>query len=307
MIHHLYTHDWAPWRSRVQKINGAWTYSVDIVKHYVPHIAATLKAEGIEGPIVVSTCGLLHKYGNTDVMQHTGKWAAVVQFLHTWPRQNALAVIYDIHRKFSSKAEHVIVVCAYHDYAQQINNAFKTTNLSARFLPMRIGPMPEIKPKGRKKRQAVWFGNLYSSKKQTHERVKAECEKHKIELITIADGKIYDYYTPKGRSIAQRNAWQMCANAGLVFAVGRCALEAYALGCRVIVAGDEFGGTVEGRGDWQWQEWTNFNSRKTTGSVSIADAVQHAITTTKKPYICQDRIFCTDMVQNGIIKWTQPK
>ena len=302
MIHHLYTHDWHPWRSRVSRINGAWTYSKDIVKHYAPHIEATLKSMGIDGPTVVGTCAPLSRYEAKDVTTHGDKFAALVQFLHNWPRENALTPIFDLQRRYQSKCEEIIVVSAYKDYADEINRNMKG-NVRAVFLPMRVGHVPELKPKGAKKREAVWFGNLYSSKTETHAKVKEECKKRDIELITIADGKIYDYHTPRGRSINQANAWQACANAGLVFAVGRCALEAYALGCRVLIAGDAFGGSVEGPGDWGIQEATNFNSRKSTGYWMISDAVKHAATTEEKPYICRDRIFCEDMVKDGIIQW----
>lgn len=305
MIHHLYTHDWHPWRSRVSRINGAWTYSKDIVQHYVSHIESTLKAEGIYGPTVVSTCAPLAKHVPQDVIQNATKYTALVQFLHTWPRERPMQPIQELFAKYAGRVNNLIVVSAYWDYHQAINKEYKGSFLSSRYLPMRIGDMLDIKRKGPEKKNAVWFGNLYSAKSQMHEQVKRRCKELGVDLITIAEGKIIDYHSPRGRGISQREAWQICANSKMVFAVGRCALEAYALGCHVIIVGDAFGGTVQNYEDWLTQESTNFNTRKHTGHQNLTDAIKtiasEKFTTT--PYICHERLFCSDMVKNGVIQW----
>lgn len=305
MIHHLFTHDWHPWRSRVSRINGAWTYSKDIVDHYAPHIDKTLKVEGIDGATVVSTCAPLTKHVAKDVTQHGSNFAALVQFLHTWPREKEMEPIKALHVQYQHKADQIIVVTAYYDYFYAINRQMKKTNVTARYLPMRIGDMPALRHKGPERNTAVWFGNLYSAKTETHKTVRHMCKLEGIELVTIADGKIYDHHSPRGRGIGQHEAWQVCRNSRMVFGVGRCALEAYALGCHVIVAGDGYGGTVDGFEDWLIQESTNFNTRKHTGRIELLDAIRNinAVKYTSPAYICADRIFCKDMVKDGVIQW----
>jgi hypothetical protein len=130
------------------------------------------------------------------------------------------------------------------------------------------------------------------------------CQELKVELITIREGKYYDRTHRNGRGISQHDAWQVCANAGVVFAVGRCALEAYAMGCEVVVAGDSYGGTVLDYSDWETQERTNFNGRVHTGFEEIKSAVEYSIIVAERQRIkLPYDLHCETVVSSGKVLW----
>lgn len=305
MIHHLYTHYWQPWSNKMKRINGAFTYSADICEFYIPHLKETIDRDYGEGSIVVSTAAPFSKYNAVDVLNQQGQFDYLVQFLHNYPKLSPLAQIEQTQIRYGQKFHEIIFITAYRQYADLINQYSGKGQLSAKFLPMRVGRVKPLKPKGNHVQTAVWFGNVYSEKKLMYELIEKTCRSLGVKLITIKDGKMYTPDKSKGQGISQRDAWQVCANSGIVFAVGRCALEAYSLGCHVIICGNTFGGVVRNEQDWNQQESTNFNTRTFTGPYTIIQAIDEAVKERAlqiEPYVNRDKIFCESLVSSGLIK-----
>lgn len=304
MIYHIYDHNYAPWRNRVRQINGAWTYSIDICKHYLPYLDKTICDQYREKSIVVSTCAALYKYPPKDLLDYSGRFGVLVQFLHSYPYANPMDAINRTVMTIGGKFDKIIFVVAYKEYADQINRIHKKGKVIAKYLPMRIGVLPEVTPKVTVKPTAVWFGNVYKTKRSNHAKVKELCEKRGIELLTINGGRLFTHRNPNGKSINQQEAWQHCANADIVFAVGRCALEAYQMGCHVIIIGDKFGGIVLDVDDWKKQEQTNFNGRIQTGCYNLTQAIDATMERAAQyRYEPPDRIHCSTLVSLNKIKW----
>lgn len=297
MIHHIYDHNYTPWRRKVKQINGAWTYSIDICRHYLPHLDNTIKDEFGEQSIVVSTCAPLSKYPPQDLLDYSGRFGVLVQFLHSYPHNDPLNIIRHTVLKMGRKFDKIIFVVAYKEYANQINAAYKGNKVSAKYLPMRIGALPNVLVNDSPKSRAVWFGNVYKSKKENYAKVQALCKEKGIELITINGGKAYSSRIPQVKSITQQQAWKYCADSSVVFAVGRCALEAYHIGCNVVIVGDKFGGIVNDRADWIKQEETNFNGRVRTGVESWNIPLKNGFIG------LSERIHCTSLVSLDKILW----
>ena len=304
MIYHIYDHNFAPWRNRVKRINGAWTYSIDICKYYLPYLEKTVIDEYGEQPIVISTCAPLHKYPPKDLLDYSGRFGVLVQFLHSYPYTDPIEAIKDTVLKFGRKFDKIVFVVAYKQYADEINQVFKESKVVAKYLPMRIGVLPDAQPKAAPKPRAVWFGNVYNSKRSNYRKVKESCDKRNIELITINGGRLYSIKTPQGKSITQQQAWEYCADSDIVFAVGRCALECYHMGCHVVIIGDKFGGLVTSDSDWQLQEATNFNGRIQTGEYNLPQAIDVSMERSSQyQFQPPNKIHCSTLVSLDKLLW----
>lgn len=303
MIHHIYDHHYLPWSKRIKRINGALTYSQDICKHYLPVLDRTIKKERGESSIVVSTCAPLYKYNPPAVLNYDKKYDVLIQFLHSYPYTNFLTILSETFRKYSARFDEIIFVSAYQEYVDIINKYGEKKNVSARFVPMRIGQIPKVNRNQFKTNRAVWFGNIYDDKKGIYNQVIKACKDLDMELVTINGGKLNNH------PITQQASWQIMSDAGIVFGVGRCALEAYALGCEVIIAGAKFGGTViYGSKDWKIQESTNFNGRLHTGHDTIKEALLDAKKTLvnhgRFPIQGSGRIYCESLLdEKGDVLW----
>lgn len=302
MIHHIYNHNYLPWANRMKRINGAFTYSQDICKYYLPVLDETIRKERGESSIVVSTCPPLAKYNPKCILNTNEKYDVLVQFLHSYPYTHFLDVLQNTMNLYKNQFEEIIFVTAYEEYAKIINQFGHGKGVSARFVPMRIGSVPVVRQNPPKQNRAVWFGNIYDDKVSIYKQVTRTCVKAGVELITIEGGKL------GGKQITQQAAWQIMSDSGIVFGVGRCALEAYSMGCYVIIAGAKFGGTVITEGDWKIQESTNFNGRLHTGHRTIDEAIyetQYAMAShDMRPKSGTGRILCDLLIlENDGLLW----
>jgi hypothetical protein len=278
MIHHLYSHDYGQWRKGVTRSNGAITYSQDIVNKRLALLLNDLELHGLinaNQSLIISTCPLLSKFYLPEIKNNYSRYGCMIHFLHTYPYKNPTEVISQIVNTYNSNIDRWIFPVAYQKYAKEITD-WGVKNAAGRvvgyFLPMRLGSAPKVS-QSRKFDQyisdgvnLVWFGNIYQRKKDMYSKIMNYCVINKINFLTIASDKLYVTNGVYSHTCAinQVEAWRLCQLAGNVLAVGRCALEAYALECNVMICGDGWGGYVENAADWVAQESINWNSRVLT-------------------------------------------
>ncbi len=255
----VFDHKFPEWRRRYNRLrheNGANTYSRDLVRHQIPHWQKW--ADNQNKRVILSTCPLLsrvnHKIKEADI---------IVQYLHTYPYLEPLNVI----RKYCEKvkAKRIMFLTAYKAYEKLMTGS----GFEAYFVPMTIDArlLPTMKPM-RHPDKILWFGRIDDSKKKVYRELSELCA-NRFEFDTIANSRF------NRRKISQSEAWQIASNYKYGVGVGRCALEMYALGLKVLVAGVKVGGLVMNENDYQLQSETNFNGRYHTFSDDLEECLEN--------------------------------
>lgn len=242
----VFDHNDARWRSRYRRTNGAETYSKDIVRYQLSNW------QGVLGPHdAISTCPRL-----SNVNLKGSEYGTVIQYLHSYPYQNALARVERI--RSSVRCRRLIFITAYKAFAKLIN----VRGFEARFVPMAID-VSEVRRHKTSQNEienaVLWFGNI-SNKATVFESARLACRRSRLKLHVWANGEF------NGNPVTQAEGWQMASRYAYGIAVGRCALELYALGLKVIIAGRKVGGLAMNARDAELQTATNFNGRVTTFS-----------------------------------------
>src|SRR5262245_26785641 len=98
---HLFDHTNTRWRSRYQRVNGAETYSMDLVKYQLGNWEKVLVEDDI-----LSTCPLLSE------VDLKGRYRRAVQYLHTAIPHAMTTKPRAIVRALRNKAEHVTFLSA---------------------------------------------------------------------------------------------------------------------------------------------------------------------------------------------------
>lgn len=241
----LYDHTEPNFKKQYPHINGAVTYSKDIVKFHLP---AWKKILGVND--VISTCPRLGTVRRLPMKADT-----IVQYLHQYPYTDPIKYVSDIKQLIRSrmKFNKIWFITSYRSYFLLLNKH----GYNAIHIPMYID-YGAIEPfAGQEKTitdRVLWFGNLYPHKDTTY---KALTEAVRVD--TISKGLFN-----KKDKILQREAWELAGKYKFAAGVGRCALELYALGCKVLIAGQKFGGIVTTEEEWKLQLATNINGRIVT-------------------------------------------
>ena len=255
----IVTHDAESWKSRNRFTNGAGTYSRDIAESQLGHWQ---QAFG-DRDVLVSTCARVCDLWPEEVGD--GEPELIIQYLHTFPYQNPIGYVKDIisDSRFSDASKWVFIT-SYRAYA----DLMRLHGLRAAHVPMMIDR--SLVPSGMNDvERAVWFGNIYENKKQMFNRIRAEFNRAGILLTVITKGMVNSK-----REVTQEGAFELIRHYTYGIGVGRCALEMYSMGLKVLVAGAEFGGLVMNDSDAQAQEATNYNGRVLTWNRSIEDCIQ---------------------------------
>lgn len=238
----VYDHLHPQFKNRKRRTNGAVTYSINIVRFQARNWAEHIGPSGI-----LLTAPKAAKVG----VRSRGP---IVQYLHEYPYEDAVQYA----RKASPSTSTRFIV-AYRDYAEELRAA----GLDAKFVPMAINidSVRECASDQPKTRDFLYFGNIIGAKKEPYYRLMHDLEKRGIKCDRISADKFNGQYR-----VSHTEALEIVSQYRYVFAVGRCALEAYALGCKVLIYGRQFGGIVATAKDADEQAATNFNSRKFTFS-----------------------------------------
>ena len=251
------------WAVRKKNENGAATYSIDIVTSQAKHW--TDKFQQHPENVVISTCPAFYDISPAEIPFK--KVDLAVQYLHTYPFFEPIGYINRIFQSVPRKSTgfRMKFISAYRTYADRINRYAEKLPISAAYVPMAIDPvkLTGIRqanrniPKHQKK--IIWFGNLYREKNPLYQEIRKKIKAFGWSLDVINRGR----YNGSHR-ISQLQAWELLSNYQYGIGVGRCALEMYVLGLKVLIAGANFGGIINSETDFIVQQSSNFNGRVIT-------------------------------------------
>lgn len=241
--------DWHARYLRKGRMNGAKSYTSEIIKYQLPILESLLNA-------TVSTTGLFSK------MKHVPDSNLYIQYLHTYP----LVLPLDIPRQVQASLNApVIFITSYKSFANLMNaNGFE-----AIFIPMTIDPkgLPSAEP-DRYEDRMIYFGNVTTPKETTYKAVKRKLPSYGYTVDTISNG-----YFNGSKKVNQKEAWNIIAKYKYSLGVGRCAMEATAIGTKNIIVGNRVGGIVTSLADHQVQTNSNYNARVVTYDNSLESII----------------------------------
>jgi hypothetical protein len=253
----LITHETESWSNRKRFENGAATYSRDIVNAQADNLRKAFK-----GKTLVSTCPLISDLRPEEITIEQPE--LIVQYLHTFPYQDPLGFVKSIiERSAFPNADKWVFVSAYHSFVDMMN----ANGLKACFVPMMIDTSI-LPPAQNDIERAIWFGNIYKDKKPMFNHIRDAFKASGIKLSIITKGMLNSK-----QEVTQQEAWQLISRYQYGVGVGRCALEMYKMGLKVLVAGAHFGGLVMSDEDHLAQERTNYNGRIVTWNRDIGQCI----------------------------------
>jgi hypothetical protein len=229
---------------------GAKTYSEDLLKYQIPKWKKVLGKNDI-----ISTCP------PPDRTQISGTYRTFIWYLHKYPKKNSIGNLQDSLNHSKIQFDNLIIIASYKEYVKHlVKRGFKAV-----FIPMSIDVEYIQKFKSKDKKGIVYFGNLYPSKIETYRQIKFGLRSLGISIDTLSKGSF--------NGIKQinpgKNTYEFISKYKYGIGVGRCALEMWALGLKVLISGDRLGGLVMTERDKKNQIATNCNSRIWTFSNDI--------------------------------------
>lgn len=233
------------WRKRYVRINGAETYSKDIMKYQLDNWKKVLGKEDI-----LSTCPRLSGVASGR------RCRVAVQYLHEFPYADPIGYARKSIRGIQARL--TVFVTAYREYQRLLTAA----GLKAVFVPMSIdvSAVQKHREAFRYSDRYIYFGNVDARKRKTY-RLIHKLISRRMDTLTRA--------TFQGEQVSQTQAWNVLSRYAFGIGVGRCALEMFALGLKVFIAGRVVGGVIRNEDDWQAQIGTNFNGRVVTYSRNV--------------------------------------
>lgn len=244
----LISHSDPNWLLKFRRINGALTYSQDLIKYQIPLWEKVLTQDDI-----ISTCP---KFSD---IEESGRFRIAIQYLHSFPyirpTERVKKVLWD--KPF--KADKIIFITAYKAFEKMLKNE----GLNAVYIPMSIDVDKILKYKTKNiiDDRILYFGNVLHSKLALYNKLKVVCKSNGFELDTISTGKFN-----KSKNLSQEDVWSLASEYKYGIAVGRCAMELHALGVKTIIAGQKFGGLITNYAEYKQQLRTNMNGRYWTYS-----------------------------------------
>lgn len=234
------------WVHRVTRINGAVTYSQDLVKFQIPKWAELLGPNDI-----ISTCP---KFSETRI---AGQFDTAIQYLHTYPYTNDVGSIKTLINQIAFKYKRIIFITAYKEFETKLNKA----GIRAVFAPMAINAAKLREHKHNPiygDKNILWFGNFNIYKRPVFTMLQRRCRQLGLTFDYIANETYNGVITKQPHPIIAQYKYGI--------AVGRCALEMQAIGLKVFIAGREIGGLITNPGEYLLQQQTNMNGRINTYS-----------------------------------------
>lgn len=232
-------HGWDLRYRKHGRVNGARTYSEDIVDYHIP--LWQQYTEGLD--VTVGTCGRLLRFDTSGDI--------AVQYLHEYPYKDSLDNFHVVHRHLRDQFQRVIFVTAYKSLALQGTLAgYEVWHVPMAVVVEDIKPIWANPSEHRGAKAAAYYGNIINGKAPAFREFHKILAEHGWGLTTVSG--------------PQMDCWHELTKYDYVVAVGRCALEAGALGRKVMFMGAQFGGIVTNEEERMIQLDTNCNGRVIT-------------------------------------------
>lgn len=264
VIDHTNEH-WNLRYTRHGRENGAATYSRELVRYHVP-----IWQKYAPNDTVVSTVPLITSRSQFDIPENT---KLLVQYLHRYPYEDYLADVKRVVRVMGDIR--IIFVVAY----QQFATVLRAKGYEALYLPMTIDAAEVRKHAAPKKihgpKTIAYFGNLLHGKENVYPNLKWELTRRGYSIDTFANGQ----YNNSPLKLTQAEIWERLSEYEYGIGVGRCALEMYALGLKVLIVGGQWGGLCMDGNDFVQQLGSNLNGRVITFDRELQpclDALPHS-------------------------------
>lgn len=269
-------HNFRPWLAKKRQENGAATYSNDILDILMPKLTGYLDRYHEERNILISTAPPLAKVEDPYILHDPVE--LVIQFLHTYPYRTPMVPINALLNRFPNSK--VILVTAYQSYLLRMQMMLRKEGLQERvkpvFVPMFIQPKKILVAIGKRwfrhddEKRIIYFGNLYKAKSQEYFRVKQGLERAGWKVDVFSKGKL----NGQNPVWPQADIWKHISGYRYGIGVGRCALEMYSLGLKVLISGEHWGGLCMTDDHFAIQTETNFNGRIITGTRDLHEAIE---------------------------------
>jgi hypothetical protein len=245
------------WLYKFKRTNGALTYSQDLIKYQIPHWEKVLGDTDI-----ISTCP---KMSELDV---TGRFENAVQYLHSYPYYNPVGRVIEIAKHLPFKTKKIVFLAAY----KELVTLLKEQGLKAVYAPMGIDVatvQSHAFEGNRYPDRIIWFGNVLHTKVKMFNTLRNKCRLQGLAFDHISVGR-FNFKT----KVDHEEALRMVSRYRYGIGVGRCALEMQALGLKVVIAGQKFGGIITNDREFNLQTETNMNGRIITYNRSIEQCIK---------------------------------
>lgn len=240
---------------------GPATYRKDFERVVQPHLE---KVE-TDRNIIFST------------LTETPSWLAddkdadrIVQVLHSMDFMYNLQDLED----FTAGGRETVFITHYMALANKIN---EQTPHAAYYIPMSVDT--KILPTPSKKyEKVIYYGNLYDEKLPMHSKIVASILED-TDCLCDFNTLSFGYLNFGDEKKSHMECLRSVAKYSIGIGVGRCALEMLAMGCKVIVAGDNYGGLIDCEPAFDHHHHWNFNSKgdsKQPFPDDFADVLQRA-------------------------------
>jgi hypothetical protein len=311
---HIIDHTYGPWVSRKRQENGAATYSRDIMELVMPELFSFLDTKFGDRRVLISTAPPLTDVRREDLPARYHSPDIVLQWLHAYSYNSPYLPIHRLLAKFPDSK--IVVVTAYEAYKLRLDtfdlfDSSELARLHVVYVPMfinthwievntlrcRQGSSPE--------KRILYFGNLYKAKSKEFRRVIAEIRSAGWTVDILSKGKL-NY---NGPTLTQEESWRLMQSYSYGIGVGRCALEMYTLGLRVLISGEHWGGLCLDQSDWATQVRTNFNGRVITGTRDLTEALDllpHSFTKKGTTATGASQRLISAIIESLIIEKPQP-
>jgi hypothetical protein len=268
----LIDHNYKPWLSKKRQENGAATYSYELCQDQIHTLILTLGKQHPDKRILISSAPPLDQVLPEDRFDPD----LLIQYLHTYPYKDPFGPLDKILTSYM--ATPMILVTAYKNYYHRINLWIEKYELPVRviFLPMSISihPLAQIKDRTEDPdpadKRIIYFGNLYRAKATEFYRVVDLIKSQGWTVDVISKSK----FNNSGEILNREQIWEIIRGYSYGIGVGRCAQEMYALGLKVLISGEHWGGLLMDPEDLQTQLRSNFNGRIITGTRDLIEALE---------------------------------
>lgn len=229
-----------------QKTNGAYTYSQEIVKYHIPVIKEALNKYNPNLNTVIMSVG--ESYNLPNIQNKN----LIIQYLHEKFERDWLRV----EKSIKLPVKHIFITGRI-----KVQKELEKRGIACIWLPMSIDKQYILQHsdinKKRYENRIIYFGNKYMGKGLTFDILRNFFLARQIAFDSIYNN-VYTRYDGDNIKITRDNIMQVLSNYKYGIGNGRCALEMFALGIKVLISGARIGGIIMNAEDFNKHSLNNF-------------------------------------------------